>query len=87
MDKDLMKMVAAYIATLLGFTSIQLCGCESYIRIRSVYMRGYVDFWPTTGKYLFSDTHDCVNCQFSALNISLSELVNGIKGGSSEQRT
>lgn len=85
MDKDIMEMVAAYMATLLGFTSTQLC--ESYIRIRSVYMRGYVDFWPTTGKYLFSDTRDCVNCQFSALNISLSELVNGIKGGSSEQRT
>ena len=85
MDKHLMKMVAAYMATLLGFTSTQLG--EHCIRIHSVYMRGYVDFYPTTGKYLFSDTRDCVKCKFSALNISLSELVNGIKGGSSEQRT
>lgn len=70
------EMAVAYLSTLIGFTFEQKG--EHCLRIYSVHIRGYVDFWPTTGKYQFSDARDCTNASFSALNISLSELVNGI---------
>jgi len=72
-----LEMAMTYIESQAGFAFEQKG--EHCVRIRSVYMRGYVDFWPSTGRFKFSDILDCIDAEFSAINISLVELLNVIR--------